>query len=458
MKEIDQIPVHENHLNTAAQVHQEAALDEALKESFPASDPIAVSFPAAVVNATPTLPDSSKKLHPDILKLGFVSFLTDFSSEMIFSVFAVFFTTIAGASTALLGLVEGLADFAASSLNYLAGRLSDRSGKRKIFALAGYGFSTLAKTILLVSTSIVGLSAFRVLERLGKGFRGPPRDAWLSTIAHEATRGFSFGVHKALDKAGAVAGPLVAYGVLSWLGESSASYQMLFLIALVPAVLSIVVLAFVKDQPAVPHVHENISQNWQALSAGFKRFLVPASIFALGYYSLGFLLLKAHTAGFSVTEIVLLYAWFNVSCVIAAPIVGWLGDIVGRSRIVMAGYALYGLLNLGAIFISEQWEIIVLFAVYGVFYAIEESQSKAFIADIEPTRRATAIGVYNFATGTLYLPASLVAGALWIVAPTLAFALAAGLSLAAIIALAVLRPIVVSNLPAKPLKRPPSIP
>lgn len=380
------------------------------------------------------------KLHPDILKLGLVSFLTDLSSEMIFSVFAIFFTTIAGASSALLGLVEGLADFSASSLNYLAGWLSDRSGKRKVFTLAGYAFSTLAKTILLVSTSIVGLSAFRILERLGKGFRGPPRDAWLSSLADEATRGFSFGVHKALDKAGAVVGPLVAYGVLSWLGETAAGYHTLFLIAFVPAVLSIIVLALVKDQPGTAHARENISDNWRALSTRFKRFLVPASIFALGYYSLGFLLLKAHAVGFSVTDIVLLYAWFNVTCVIAAPLVGWLGDQVGRSRIVVLGYALYGALNLGAIFVSHQWELIALFAAYGIFYAIDESQSKAFIADIEPERRATAVGVYNFATGALYLPASLVAGALWTVAPTLAFALAAALSLTAIIAFAMLRP------------------
>ncbi len=117
------------------------------------------------------------KLSPEVVKLGFVSFLTDLSSEAIFSVFAVFFTTVAGASSALLGLIEGLADFSASSLNYWAGWLSDRSGQRKLFVLAGYGFSTLAKTLLLLSTSIAGLSAFRVIERLGKGFRGPPRDA-----------------------------------------------------------------------------------------------------------------------------------------------------------------------------------------------------------------------------------------------------------------------------------------
>lgn len=382
---------------------------------------------------------NGSKLHPDVLKLGLVSFLTDLSSEMIFSVFAIFFTTVAGASTALLGLIEGLADFSASSLNYLAGWLSDRSGQRKVFVLAGYGFSTLAKTILLVSSSVVGLSVFRVVERLGKGFRGPPRDAWISSIAEQATRGYSFGVHKALDKAGAVVGPLVAYGLLRWLGESATSYRTLFWVAFVPAALSVAVLMLIEDQPGVRHEREGIARSWQSLSPSFKRFLVPAGLFALAYYSLGFLLLKAHHAGFSVADIVLLYALFNTTCVIIAPLVGKLGDKVGRSRIIVLGYALYGLINLFAVFAASRWELIGLFAIYGVFYAIDESQSKAFIADLEPHRRATAIGVYNFVTGVLYLPASLLAGALWTVSPGTAFALAASLSLIAIVSFAALR-------------------
>jgi len=126
-------------------------------------------------------PQQPVRLPADVVKLDFVSLLTDLGSEMIFSVFAIVFTSVAGASSALLGLIEGLADFSASSLNYLAGWLSDRSGKRKVYALAGYGFSTLAKLILLVTSSVPGLGLFRVIERLGKGFRGPPRDAWLSS-------------------------------------------------------------------------------------------------------------------------------------------------------------------------------------------------------------------------------------------------------------------------------------
>lgn len=379
-------------------------------------------------------------VHPDVLKLGLVSFLTDLSSEMIFSVFAIFFTTIAGASAALLGMIEGFADLSASSLNYFAGWLSDRAGKRKVFALAGYGFSTLAKIILLITSSIAGLSVFRVIERLGKGFRGPPRDAWLSAVADKNTRGYAFGVHKALDKSGAVLGPLAAYGLLSWLGEGASTFRILFWIALVPAVLSIVILSLIQDQPAVQRQRENMVETWSTLSPGFKRYLVTAGIFSLAYFSFSFLLLRAHSAGFSVKDIVLLYALFNIACVLAAPLIGKLGDRFGRAQMIMLGYLTYLLMSLGFAFANTQWQIVVLFIIFGVFYAIDEAQSKAFIADLELERRASAIGLYNFVTGLIYLPASLIAGALWLLHPASAFLVAACLAFAALAVFMYLRP------------------
>ena len=130
--------------------------------------------------------------------------------------------------------------------------------------------------------------------------------------------------------------------------------------------------------------------------------------------------------------VVLLYALFNTTCVIAAPWVGRLGDRIGRTRIVLLGYAVYAGINLWLVFASSRWEVIAVFAAYGFFYAIDESQSKAFIADLEPERRATAVGVYNFVVGVLYLPASLIAGALWAIAPSAAFAVSTVLSVAAI--------------------------
>jgi MFS family permease len=168
--------------------------------------------------------------------------------------------------------------------------------------------------------------------------------------------------------------------------------------------------------------------------------LVAAGVFALAYFSFGFLLLRAYQVGFSVKDIVLLYALFNVFFVIAAPLIGKLGDRVGRKHIVVLGYLIYLVMSLGFAGATTKGQIILLFAIYGVFFSIDEAQSKAFIADVEPQRRATAIGVYNFVTGALYLPASLLAGALWAVHSTTVFLVAACLSLAAIAAFIGLRP------------------
>jgi len=370
---------------------------------------------------------------PDVIKLGFVSFLTDISSEAIFSVFSIFFTVIVGAPASLLGLVEGLSDFSASSLDYLAGWLSDRSGKRKKLALFGYGFSTLAKMMLLIGSSVATLASFRIIERIGKSFRGPPRDAWLSAVAEESNRGYAFGVHKAMDKAGAVLGPLVAYFMLLWLGQSMHTFRLIFIMAVITAAISVLVLALMKDRPGIPHERENIFKAWGTLSSQFKTYLIPAGIFSLAYFSFGFLLLRAYAIGFSIKDVVLLYALFNVSFVVISIPVGKLGDFIGRKYIIILEYLIYIAMSVGFIFAKEKWEIIVLFLLFGVFYSIDEAQSKAFIADLEKDRRATAIGAYNFVTGLIYLLASAVAGVLWVINPSYAFIFAAFVALVAMV-------------------------
>lgn len=390
------------------------------------------------------LPDENlnkgSKIHPDVLKLGLASFLTDLGSEMIFSVFAVYFTMIAGASAALLWAIEGFADLLASSLNYFAGWLSDRSGKRKVFAIAGHGISALAKIILLLTSSIIGLSIFRIIERLGKSFRGPPRDAWLSSVANKGTRGYSFGVHKAMDKTGAVLGPLVAYSLFSWLGEKESTYEILFMIALVPAFLGVVILSLVKDKSGVQIPQEKITQTWSFISLEFKRYLIVASIFSFAYFSFSFLLLRAYNIGFSIKDIVLLYVLFNISCVIASPLIGKLGDRLGRAYMILLGYMIYLLMCLGFAFATTQWQIIVLFVFFGIFYGIDEAQSKAFVVDLELDRRGTAIGLFNFITGVIRLPASLIAGALWLIHPANSFLFGAFLAFSALLAFLYLRP------------------
>ena len=371
-------------------------------------------------------------IHPDVYKLGIVSFLTDISSEAIFSVFSVFFTTVAGASAALLGLVEGFSDFSASSLDYFSGWLSDKSGKRKKLAILGYGFSTLAKLMLLVGTSAVTLASFRIIERMGKSFRGPARDAWLSSVAEESNRGYAFGLHKAMDKAGAVLGPLIAYFLLLRLGQGMSTFRLIFIIAIITAALSVFILALMNDRPGVPHERENIFKAWGTLSSSFKTFLIPAGIFSLAYFSFGFLLLRAYAIGFAIKDVVLLYALFNLSFVIISIPIGRLGDLIGRKFIVVLGYLIYITMSLGFIFATEKWEVVLLFILFGVFYSIDEAQNKAFIADLEKDRRATAIGAYNFITGIIYLFASVIAGALWVLNPVFAFVFAASVAFVAL--------------------------
>jgi MFS family permease len=228
--------------------------------------------------------------------------------------------------------------------------------------------------------------------------------------------------------------------LLSWLGETPDAFHKLFLIAIVPALLSVLVLSLIPDLPGVPHQRDSILAGWKTLRPGFKRYLISAAIFSLAYFSFGLLLLRARAVGFAIKEIALLYALFNISFVVAAPLIGKFGDRVGRTRILPLSYLIYLVMSLGFAFATTKTHVILLFVIYGVFYSIDEAQSKAFIADLEPERLAMAIGVYNSVTGVLYLPASLIAGALWATHPTMVFILAAMLSLTAIVSFLLLRP------------------
>lgn len=369
----------------------------------------------------------------NVILLGIVSFLTDVSSEMIFSVFSIFFTAILGASTVLLGLIEGLADFASCSLDYLSGWLSDKTGKRKRFTVLGYGFSTLAKVLLIFANSVVFASLFRVIERLGKSFRSSPRDAWLSSFSNKSNRGFSFGVHKTLDKAGAIVGPFIAYFILNSLGQSAGTFKFLFLIALFPAVAAVIFLLFIKDKPVKPDGKIKIFESYKKTTKQFRHYLKTAGIFSFAYFSFGFLLLKAYSIGFAIKDVVLLYALFNIAFVIVSAPIGKLGDLIGRKKIIALSYIIYILMCVGFIFAYTKIHIIALFVLFGVFYAIDEGQSKAYVVDYEKKRRATAIGTYYFTVGLIYLPASLIAGFLWKINPNYAFFFAGAMSLAALI-------------------------
>ncbi len=369
----------------------------------------------------------------DIFLLGIVSFFTDVSSEMIFSVFSIFFTIVLGASAFLLGIVEGTADFAASSLDYISGFLSDKYGRRKPLTILGYGSSTIAKLFLIISNTITSAGLFRVVERFGKSLRGPPRDAWISSLASKANKGYAFGLHKTLDKAGAILGPLIAFAFFSYFAQTKESFTILFVIALIPALVATLILFFIKDKRSPPLKRENIFRAYKDLDFRLKRYLIAAVIFSLAYFSFGFLLLKAYAVGFTLKDIILLYTLFNVSFVLASIPFGRLGDKIGRKKIIALSYIIYAIMSLGFIFVNSKIGVIVLFFIFGLFYAIDEGQTKAYITDLEESKKATAIGVYNFLTGLVYLPASIIAGYLWTINMSYVFIFATIISLSALI-------------------------
>jgi MFS family permease len=189
-----------------------------------------------------------------------------------------------------------------------------------------------------------------------------------------------------------------------------------------------VALYWVDDRPGIPRRRESPWKAWSALRSDFKRYLVPAGILSLAHFSFAFRLLRAHTVGIAVRDIALPYALCNPTFVASAPLIGRIGDPWGRGRIITAGYLTYLTISLGFARAAAKWQIVVLFVLYGVFYTIDKAQSKAFIADVEPERCASAIGVYNSVTGLTYVAASVVAGVLWAINPAGAFLLAGGVS------------------------------
>lgn len=371
-------------------------------------------------------------VNKDVFLLGIVSFLTDVSSEAIFSVFSIFFTTILGASTTLLGIIEGAADFSASSLDYFSGSISDRLGKRKKVTIVGYGLSTIAKGLLVFATTVPAAALFRVVERLGKSIRGPPRDAWIASIAQGKNKGLSFGVHKALDKSGAILGPILAYAFFTIYPQTLSTFINLFILAVIPAAAATLILFFLKDKPAKPIERESILETYKNLDEDFKKYILAAGIFSLAYFSFGFLLLKAYDVGFALTDVILLYALFNVAFVVSSIPIGKLGDVMGREKIIALSYAIYFLMSFGFIFVNNKEAVIMLFILYGIFYSIDESQTKAYITDLEKKKKGTAIGIYNFITGIIYLPASIIAGILWTIDSSYTFAFAGFISFIAL--------------------------
>ncbi len=349
------------------------------------------------------------------------SFLTDISSEMIINLIPLFLANVLGVKTGVIGLIEGIAETTASLLKVFSGWLSDRLGQRKWLTVAGYGLSTVAKPFLYFANTWGWVLGVRFADRVGKGIRTAPRDALIADSIDESQRGLSFGLHRAGDTAGAFLGLLIAAGVI-WATQSGgmaltrSTFQTVVLISIIPAVLAVLVLALgardvpVEGQPAA----QAPALSLRGFDTRFKGFLFIVILFTLGNSADAFLILRAQNVGLSVLGVMGTLLTFNLVYSLVSGPAGALSDRIGRRRLIVGGWLVYGLIYLGFALAGVGWQVWALYALYGVYYGMAEGTAKALVADVvRPEQRGTAYGVYNAAVGLTAFPASFIAGLLW---------------------------------------------
>ena len=367
--------------------------------------------------------------------LGWVSFFTDTSSEMIYPLLPLFLTRVLGAGAMSIGVIEGIADAANSLLKIVSGRLSDRWGAPKPLVLAGYALSSLARPFIGLATGWSHVLALRFTDRLGKGIRTSPRDAMLATFADESSRGRVFGFHRGMDHAGAVVGPLVAALFLYLRPED---YRTLFGLALVPGIIVILILLRVPDtrRLAPPPDAGQVRTDSVArvpLPIEFYKALAVIFLFSLGNASDAFLLLRFADVGISAFWIPLLWSAIHIVKSVSSVVGGQWSDRWGRRQVIGLGWLIYAGVYAAFAFTESATPLVVVFLVYGLFFGLTEGVEKAWIADLAPaSARGNAFGLYNAAIGLGALAASLLFGFIWTrVSPPAAFFTGAGCALAA---------------------------
>ena len=347
-----------------------------------------------------------------IILLGITSLLTDISSEMVYPVLPIYLVVTLGASPAILGLIEGIAESLASLLKVFSGYFSDKFKSRKPLTILGYSGSTIGKFFLYLSVSWHTVLLGRVIDRLGKGIRTAPRDALIAESAQSHKRGAAFGLHRAMDTAGACLGVILAYWLVT---RYRGNLKSIFLFSLIPGVLGVLFLFFLREKKdKAAGTGEKIKFRWGSLDKRLKLFLIFTFIFTLGNSSNQFLLLRAKNLGSSLPTIILLYLFYNIFYAFVAYPASRLSDKIGRKKLLVAGYLIYGLVYLGFGLNTSMHNLWFLFGVYGLYIGFTEGVEKALVTDIAPQGlRATAIGLHATLVGIGLFPASVLAGILW---------------------------------------------
>jgi MFS family permease len=362
---------------------------------------------------------SVKQLPRNVWAVGLTSFFMDISSEMVINIIPLFLANVLGVQTSIIGLVEGVAEATASLLKIFSGWLSDKLGGRKKLAVAGYSLSALTKPFFYFANTWGMIAGVRWADRVGKGIRTAPRDALVADSTDIHTHGIAFGFNRAMDKAGAMVGLLIA-ALVVWLGQANSldlsrpTFQTIVLISLAPAFLAVISLALGARDVPVTSKREAPKFSLRSLGKPFNIFLVIVSIFTLGNSSDGFLVLRAQNLGVSVTGILLMLAVYNMVVALFATYAGALSDHIGRRKLIIVGWLVYAAIYYGFALASSSWHIWLLYVAYGLYYSLAFGTANALVADLVPAnQRGTAYGTYHATIGILAFPSSLVAGTLW---------------------------------------------
>lgn len=355
-------------------------------------------------------------LSRNIVTLGWVSCLTDMASEMLYPIVPLFVTGVLGASPAILGLIEGVAEGGSALLRWVAGFLSDRFRQRKPFVVCGYALSAFSKPVMGLAAFTLGwplLLGGRCADRLGKAVRTAPRDALIVDSTAPESRGSAFGLHRAMDTAGAVIGPGVALLILHY--HPTIPLQYLFFVALIPGLFSsLLALIALRDIPHEPVPSAAPPRLWQHYPRAFWYFVASLAIFSLGNSSDSFLILRGREVGLSFTHVILAFMIYNIVYALLSWPMGRLSDRIGRRPVIAVSWLIYAAVYLGFAALHVPRGVWALMAVYGVYQAMTDGVSKALVGDlVDKSQRAAAIGLLYSVAGACQLAASLFAGFMW---------------------------------------------
>jgi len=380
--------------------------------------------------------------------LGWVSLATDSATEAIYPLLPFFLTRVLGAGAVSLGVVEGAAEAVNSILKIWSGRLADRARSKRPLVLFGYSVSSFARPFISVTTSWTQVFAVRVLDRVGKGVRGAPRDAMLAAWATPTTRGRIYGFHRAMDHLGAVVGPLVASLFLLFFPDR---YRTLFALTIIPGAIAVALIFFVPESAAQPSAagvsgappgrgpsHSSAGETSATrMPREFVAFMLVLMLFMLGNSTDAFLLLKLTDAAGTARWVPLMWSGLHVVKAAVSIAGGSWSDRIGRRTVIAIGWLVYAAVYAGFATSATLPALLPWFLVYGVYFGFAEGTEKALVADLAPQPRlGAAFGIYNAVQGIGALTASLVFGFLWSAfGSAVAFGVGAVLALAATVLL-----------------------